>query len=617
MSATEYSYSLTKDVCRKGQDMLIFITITIVSLFLLSSFGAFWLSKGFFVTKSHQNIFVCFCIVVLFSAYTFTNLGSFHSPSSYFVGGDQVVYIDLGEGVQVRRVQFMTYLFDGEVFQIEFSYDGLLWQYLHVETTGAFAWEYRDVIVLARYIRIVPVSDTLYLLEMGFRDYTNALVPIAFVDHFGAALFDEQYLVPAHARDYTHSMYFDEIFYARAGYELVNRLAINEQTHPDLAKIIISLGINLFGMVPFGWRFMSALVGVIVLIPLYYLAYALFKSSFWAGFVTFLFAFDFMHFTSSRIAMTDVFVVFFIVCMYFFMYRYSQLNFFEKGLFKTLAPLFFSGLFMGFAVSTKWSGLFGAIGIAVIFFMSLAKRYNQYKTDTAQYKNFHKYTAITLACCVLFFVVMPITIYVLTHIPRRATGYMYPELGFFAAITQTQIDKFRFHMFLDADHYFSSHWWHWVINSRPVMYFANMPSYGVVQNIASFGNPAVWWSGIGAFFYTGYSAFAKKDYVPKFLLIGYLSLLVPWFFFGRTSFIWYYYPNVVFLVLMIGYTIKEAKIFDTLKTNRYLFACGFATAVFVLFGLFYPVITGVPISAQYVARFLLWPFMTDWVFVAL
>ncbi|MBR2717342.1 MAG: glycosyltransferase family 39 protein, partial [Oscillospiraceae bacterium] len=43
-----------------------------------------------------------------------------------------------------------------------------------------------------------------------------------------------------------------------------------EITHPPLGKAIISLGIRLFGMTPFGWRFMGALTGVLM-VPLMYL----------------------------------------------------------------------------------------------------------------------------------------------------------------------------------------------------------------------------------------------------------------------------------------------------------------------------------------------------------
>jgi dolichyl-phosphate-mannose--protein O-mannosyl transferase len=147
------------------------------------------------------------------------------------------------------------------------------------------------------------------------------------------------------------------------------------------------------------------------------------------------------------------------------------------------------------------------------------------------------------------------------------------------------------------------------------LYFDYILADGTSQAISSFGNPIVWWSGIFAALYAFYKAI-KRDFVPVFLTIGYVSLLLPWIVTAReTQFIYYYYPNVVFLVLMITYAIKEAKIFDKLKHSRRIFAYTFAGMALGLFLLFYPVLAGVPINPDFAERFLLWSFMQDWVLI--
>jgi dolichyl-phosphate-mannose--protein O-mannosyl transferase len=309
-----------------------------------------------------------------------------------------------------------------------------------------------------------------------------------------------------------------------------------------------------------------------------------------------------MHFVQSRIATLDSFVVLFIVAMYYFMYRYTQTNFFKDGITKTLVPLSLSGLFMGFAVATKWSGGFGAVGLAIIFFVTIAKRYLEHKADSEINSGFYKSAGITLACCVGFFIAVPAVIYVLSYIPFYATGST--EMGFFAAIIQNQMDMVDFHLNLDATHRFSSNWWEWLINWRPMLLFDYLPAEGMTQNISTFGNPIVWWGGIPALIYTFYKAI-RKDFTAIFLMLGYLSLFVPWLFASRLGFIYYYYPNVVFLVLMIAYSIKNI--------SRKASASVFAVITFVLFLMFYPVISGVPISIAYVEMFLRWPFMREWI----
>ena len=62
---------------------------------------------------------------------------------------------------------------------------------------------------------------------------------------------------------------------------------------------------------------------------------------------TFLFAFDFMHFTQSRIATIDTYAVIFTMLIYYFMYRYYRMSFYDSDLKKTYKPLFWCGIFVG------------------------------------------------------------------------------------------------------------------------------------------------------------------------------------------------------------------------------------------------------------------------------
>ena len=66
-------------------------------------------------------------------------------------------------------------------------------------------------------------------------------------------------------------MYFDEIYHARTAYEFLHGLPTYENTHPPLGKILISVGIAIFGMNPFGWRIMGTLFGIAMLPFLYLL----------------------------------------------------------------------------------------------------------------------------------------------------------------------------------------------------------------------------------------------------------------------------------------------------------------------------------------------------------
>ena len=80
-----------------------------------------------------------------------------------------------------------------------------------------------------------------------------------------------------------------------------------------------------------------------------------------------------MHFTQTRIATIDSYVVLFIMVMYLFMFRYSQMRWRRDGFARSLIPLGLSGLFMGISWATKWVGIYGSAGLVVIFFWTLWK----------------------------------------------------------------------------------------------------------------------------------------------------------------------------------------------------------------------------------------------------
>jgi len=313
------------------------------------------------------------------------------------------------------------------------------------------------------------------------------------------------------------------------------------------------------------------------------------------------------------------------------MYLYTRTSFFCARLWKTLLPLLFCGIFTGLAVASKWQGAYGIIGLAVIFFWTLGQRYYEYKTTDQ--KKFWKYAIITCAASLAFFIIIPLTIYILSYIPywntsslypnlhfltsgeelnlwQRAIYWLYPRSPFLSGVVQNQMNMFNYHSqyVLGATHPFTSPWWEWIVSWRPIFLFSNDLGGGTVQGISSFGNPLVWWGGIAALVYCLYAAITRRDKVAIFLVIAYLSQIFPWVFVSRISFIYHYFPNVPFLVLMITYTFKEIYSKSGKKA-----AFSYAVAVFALFVLFYPVLTGIPIDRNFVDIYLRW--LPHWILV--
>ncbi|MGE5605902.1 MAG: glycosyltransferase 87 family protein, partial [Bacteroidota bacterium] len=120
-------------------------------------------------------------------------------------------------------------------------------------------------------IRISPNPTAGKINEIAFFNTEKNVVPVKLVKPFNSSiaviplehpLFDEpeRMLVKS---SYLNSTYFDEIYHGRTAYEFVSGSRVYETTHPQFGKDLLSLGILIFGMNPFGMRFVHAIAGIL------------------------------------------------------------------------------------------------------------------------------------------------------------------------------------------------------------------------------------------------------------------------------------------------------------------------------------------------------------------
>lgn len=460
-------------------------------------------------------------------------------------------------------------------------------------------------------------SENSTLLELVFLDEEGIIMlPTNASDY--PALFDEQALYPDRFI-FRNSMYFDEIYHGRSAYEMLHGYQTYENTHPPLGKILISAGISLFGMTPFGWRIAGTFLGIMMVPVMYLFARLLTGNTALTALTCCLFAFDFMHFTQSRIATIDVFVTFFILLMYLFMYRYCQMSFYDTALYKTFLPLGACGLCFGLGVACKWTGFYAGLGLSVMFFGLMYRRYQEYRyakcypgseTNGIPHREilvrFLPCLWKTLVFCIGVFVVLPMIIYLVSYLPFRDGS----EDSLILRCLHNQQTMIDYHTGLVATHSFSSPCYDWPVMKRPVWYYSGIltGSYlsgGLREGISAFGNPLVWWVGIPASVYCFYLAAKKKDRTAAFLSIGYLAQYLPWFFVSRIAFIYHYFPCTVFVVLMIAYSLYNLKKHMSHRQFKIVLVV-YGVAAFGLFLLFYPVLSGQAVDADYVSRYLRW-----------
>ena len=113
---------------------------------------------------------------------------------------------------------------------------------------------------------------------------------------------------------------FDEVYYAKNANSLIKHgVELNSTNqaefivHPPLGKWLIGIGIKVFGNNEFGWRISAALIGSAAVVVIYLLALKLFNSIFLAATSATLLALDGLNLVMSRVALLDIFLMFFIL----------------------------------------------------------------------------------------------------------------------------------------------------------------------------------------------------------------------------------------------------------------------------------------------------------------
>lgn len=496
----------------------------------------------------------------------------------------------------------------GVNIQVETSQDGETWTDCGTLTDGSvFAWKQYQLSTPGRYVRLTALDGSVTLNEASlFYTGTRVQATVLSRDPAAQALVDEQQVVPAYTT-YENSTYFDEIYHARTAYEHILGLEPYENTHPTLGKLIISLGIRIFGMNPFGWRFMGALFGVLMLPVLYHLLKQLFGRTRLCTAGTLLFAFDFMHFTQTRIATIDTYAVFFLLLMYDAMLVFLRRDLLRDSWKKLLPPLLACGVFTGLGIAAKWTAAYGALGLAALFFGKLLFTYWDARRRGEETVPLLMKCGKLCAWCCLFFLALPFGIYFGAFLPITTLSHNAENL--WGAFWNYQATMFRYHSTLEATHSFASPWYEWPLDIRPIWYFAGDTQEGY-STISAFGNPLLWWAGIPALGAAACLWWKERFRWAGLVLAGFLSVYLPWVLVPRLTFIYHYFTAVPFLVVALcgvfsllyqrgGFARQLTFPGGIQCSGATLLLAAFTAACLLLFAVYFPVLSGSPTTRDY------------------
>lgn len=534
-----------------------------------------------FVDKKSKlkKIDFVFLIVITFfyACLSFYRLGSFSNPNTFVTDTDVLFMLD--EVQEISKIRYFT----GhkiENVKVSVSTDGKSYTYLEpIRDVFVFSWNDMRVEKQVKYIRL-EIEKESYIGEIALYNSYDEMISLQTKNKQFQKLIDEQNTIPKEI-SYFNSTYFDEVYFARTAYEYANGLRAYEWVHPPLGKLLISFPIFLFQMAPFYYRLMGNIAGILMIPILYIFAKRMFQKTKYAVLASLFIAMDGFHFAHTRMATVDSFLVLFVLLSFLFMYEYFLLK--DASFLSKIIRLFCSSLFMSLAICVKWTGCFAAFALAILFFIHFFRNYLQNKQVKVEGKKI-------LGFCILFFVFLPILLYIAFYL-------CFPNMEYYQTRNIKEIFGITSHMYdyhstLKEVHPFYSSFYTWPFMLKPVWYYVKV--IGVTKStISGFGNPILWWFSTISLVYLFYKCF-KKDKNALFLFIIYLCMFLPYFRINRGMFLYHYFPLLPFTFLSLVYLIVA--ITEKVKNNYFYFFVLVLVCFFFFY--FFPVVSGVKIEVE-------------------
>jgi dolichyl-phosphate-mannose-protein mannosyltransferase len=367
---------------------------------------------------------------------------------------------------------------------------------------------------------------------------------------------------------------FDEVYHAKTALQYLRHESLTEWVHPPTAKLLIALGIWAFHYTSWAWRLVPALIGVALAPTFYALALTTLATRRAAVLAALMLSADGVYLVQSRVAMTNIFAVFFQVASALFIVR---------GILKEPLggrDLALGGLFLGLGVSTRWTSLWALGFLGAVFFVVRGKRSLRIRE---------------IGFFLGSFFALPVSLYVLSYIPLLAQRNTFTTLaGLHAALSDLlseQVRVWHYHATLNATHPYFSKWYTWPWLYRPTWYYFTQAGEWV-RGIVAIGNPILWWSSIPVTLWALVTGVSRKDPARLFSGFGFCALYLPWGISPRTlNYSHYLFEAIPYACLSLGVWLDLN--WDKEKWR----SRGFVAIAWMLFLFYFPLLTALPIPA--------------------
>lgn len=362
--------------------------------------------------------------------------------------------------------------------------------------------------------------------------------------------------------------------------------------HPPTGKWTIALGEYLFGVTPFGWRFMVALLGTLSVVLIARIVRRMTRSDLIGGIAGLLLALDGIHIVMSRTALLDMVLSTFVLAGFGSLVLDRDRTRRHLALLGSDSPDTWAEIGSGFgprlgirpwrlvaifflalAVSVKWSGLWF---LAIFMIMSLLWDVSMRRTIGVE----RPWLATLLVSAPAAFaatVVISIGVYLTSW-----TGWFITDTGWgrqwatdkgdswipesLRSFLNYHSEAWNFHVNLDSEHSYQSNPLSWPFMTRPTSFVyesikdgsQGCPTDHCSQEVLALGNPIIWWAALLAVPYQLWNWFANRDWRSGAVLAGIVAGWFPWLLYlDRTIFTFYTVAYVPFIVMAVAFTIMK------------------------------------------------------------
>jgi dolichyl-phosphate-mannose--protein O-mannosyl transferase len=412
------------------------------------------------------------------------------------------------------------------------------------------------------------------------------------------------------------SLVFDEVYYVRDAWTLWNlgyeatwvdgSDFANGDTagfttvgdfvaHPPLGKWLIGAGMAVFGPEnAFGWRFTTAVAGIVVVLLTMVIARTLFRSVLVAGVAGLFVALDGIAISMSRTALLDGILTAFLLAAFLALLRHLERPGWGQWLVLT-------GALLGAGTAVKWNGICAVAGFGLWVVVTEALR-----AGPGFGRRMRAGLVSTLRSAVL---VIPVA--VMTYIAAWS-GWLSTSGGYGRAhgaetdnnpVTQGLGALWRYHeaiynygIGLTADHGYEANPFGWMLMIRPTAFwYETSCGEGCTEYVTSVANPVLWYFGVFALGLLIFRIIRSREWALAPIVVGVLTLWVPWLFIThRTMFQFYTVTFEPFLMLAAAWLIRELW-----RDGNRRFAVGIVASAVAVSAFFLPVWLGLPIPVWF------------------